>query len=119
MRFLFVRTIKLGRIAGITIELDWSWFLVFALVLYSLAFGFFPAVYGFGPALSLALGFGTTLLFFASVLLHELSHSVVANRLGLRIRKITLFIFGGVANLTRPNLPSPPSSCSWRWLVRS
>src|SRR3990167_6124160 len=100
MRFFFVKTLKLGHVAGIQIEIDYSWFLVFALVLYSLAFGFFPAVYGFGTGLSLALGFVTTLLFFSSVLLHELAHSIVANRLGLKIKKITLFIFGGVANLT-------------------
>lgn len=100
MRFSFVRTIRLGTVAGIQIELDLSWFLIFALVLYSLAFGFFPELYGFGVGLSLLLGLGTTLLFFSSVLLHELAHSIVANHLGLRIRKITLFIFGGVSNLT-------------------
>lgn len=106
MRFFGVHTLKLVRIAGIQIELDYSWFLVVALVLYSLAFGFFPEVYGFGMGLSVALGTVTTLLFFSSVLLHELSHSIVANHLGLRIRKITLFIFGGVANLTAE--PSKP-----------
>jgi len=106
MRFFGVRTLKLVRIAGIQVELDYSWFLIFALVLYSLAFGFFPEVYGFGMGLSVALGVASTLLFFTSVLLHELSHSIVANRLGLRIRKITLFIFGGVANLTAE--PSKP-----------
>lgn len=106
MRFLFTRTVKLGRIAGIEIEIDWSWFIIFVLVFSSLAFEFFPRAYGFGPALSVALGLGTAVLFFSSVLLHELAHSIVANRNGVTISKIILFVFGGVASLsgepTRP-----------------
>ncbi len=99
--FFFVRAVRLGKIFGITIELDYSWFIVFALVFYSLAFQFFPQVYGFNTTLSVLLGILTTLLFFSSVLTHELAHSVVANRNGVGIHKITLFIFGGVANLTQ------------------
>ena len=100
-RFFFVRTVKLGKIFGIRIEIDYSWFLVFALVFYSLGFEFYPQVYGFQLSTSIWLGLFTTLLFFSSVLLHELAHSVVANRNGVVIKKIILFIFGGVASLTQ------------------
>jgi Zn-dependent protease/predicted transcriptional regulator len=100
-RFFLVRTVRLFKVLGIQIEIDYSWFIIVALVFFSLGFQFFPLVYGFSTSLSLALGALTTLLFFTSVLLHELSHSVVANRNGVRIKKIILFIFGGVASLTQ------------------
>ncbi|MFH0830784.1 MAG: site-2 protease family protein [Parcubacteria group bacterium] len=107
MHFLFARTIKLGRIAGIEIEIDWSWFIVFVLVFSSLAFQFFPQAYGFSTTLSVALGLGSTILFFTSVLLHELAHSIVANRHGVAIKKIILFVFGGVASLSgEPGRPA-------------
>ncbi len=86
---------------GIQIEIDYSWFIVFALVFVLLAFQLFPAFFGLNSTLSLLLGLLTTILFFASVLTHELSHSVVANRNNVPIKKIILFIFGGMASLSK------------------
>jgi Zn-dependent protease/CBS domain-containing protein len=94
--------IKLGKLWGIPLGLHTSWFLIFALVTWSLAAGYLPGEY---PDLSqLAywlLGALTSLLFFASVLLHELGHSIIALRNEIPVRSITLFIFGGVAQIER------------------
>lgn len=94
--------VKLGRIWGIPIGLHWSWFLVFVLVTSSLAAGYFPAEY---PALSVSaywlLGALTSILFFGSVLIHELAHAYLALRNRIPVKAITLFIFGGVAQISR------------------
>ncbi|CAG0947767.1 Putative zinc metalloprotease Rip3 [Anaerolineae bacterium] len=96
------RSIPLGRILGIPLGLDYSWFLIFALVTWSLAGSYFPGQYpGWGTGLYWAIGLATSLLFFASVVLHELGHSVIALRNGIPVRSITLFIFGGVAQIGR------------------
>lgn len=94
--------VKLGRITGIPVGLNLSWFLVFAAMTWSLAAGVFR-----GENLSLArpaawsIAAGTVLLFFGSVLLHELGHAWVARRNGIGVDGITLHIFGGVAQLNR------------------
>jgi Zn-dependent protease/CBS domain-containing protein len=94
--------ITLFRVAGIRISLDISWFIIFALVLLALSAGYFPRNFpGQEPQTYWIAGFVTTLLFFASVLIHELSHSLVAIRAGLEIPEITLFIFGGVSRLSQ------------------
>jgi Zn-dependent protease/predicted transcriptional regulator len=94
-------SIELGKIAGIEIALDYSWLIVFGLVLWSLSAGYFPHRYpGYGWAAYWIVGLAATLLFFASVLTHELSHATVGNRLGEDVRRITLFIFGGMAHLS-------------------
>lgn len=94
--------VKLGRILGIPVGLHASWFLIFILVTWSLASGYFPAEYPSLPrATHWLLGALTSVLFFGSVLLHELGHSVVALRNGIAVRGITLFIFGGVAQIDR------------------
>lgn len=100
-------SIKLGRIWGIPIGLHSSWFLVFGLVTWSLAVGFFPDEY---PQLTATthwvLGAVTSLLFFGSVLAHELGHALLALRNNIPVRAITLFIFGGVAQMERePHTP--------------
>jgi len=93
-------SVKLGRVLGIPVGLHTSWFLIFGLVTWSLAMGYFPAEYpSLPPAAYWGLGAMTSLLFFGSVLVHELSHSVVAIRQGIPVRGITLFIFGGVAQI--------------------
>ncbi len=95
-----VNTIRLGRIAGIEILVHWSWFAIFLGLTWWLADGFFGEVYeDWSKTEAWAASVVTTLLFFASILLHELSHSLVAKRLGLGVRNITLFIFGGVSSL--------------------
>jgi len=94
--------IRLFTIAGIRISLDYTWFIVFTLFAWSLAFGYFPFHYpGFGKPTYVSMGLVSALLLFACVLIHEISHSITANRLGLDIHEITLFIFGGMAELTK------------------
>jgi len=94
--------IDLFKVAGIQIAIDYSWIVVFLLVCWSLSAGYFPHEYpGYGWAQYLVVGVVATLLFFASVVTHELAHSLVANRLGQPVRRITLFIFGGMAHLSR------------------
>jgi Zn-dependent protease/CBS domain-containing protein len=94
--------VRVARVFGIPVFVHASWLVIFALVAWTLATGYFPKQ---EPNLSLtgywARGLVTSLLFFASILLHELGHSVVALRHGIPIRSITLFIFGGVARLAR------------------
>lgn len=93
--------VDLFRVAGIQIAIDYSWIVIFVLVLWSLSAGYFPQRSpGYGWAAYLGVGAAATLLFFASVLTHELAHAVVANRLGQHVRRITLFIFGGMAHLS-------------------
>ncbi len=94
--------IKIFKVLGIQISLDYTWFIVFGLFGWSLAYGYFPHYYpGLEKTVYLFMGFASALLLFGCVLIHELSHSYTANRLGLDISEITLFIFGGVARLTR------------------
>jgi len=91
---------RIGRIAGIDILIHPSWLLVFALLTWSLSEGLFLEENpDWDPAAGWAAGVATSLLFFSSILLHELSHSLVARRHGLDVRSITLFIFGGVSAL--------------------
>jgi len=90
----------IGRIRGIDIEINFSWLLIFAIMTYMLATSYFPLNYpDWGPALWWLLGASAALLLFASVLLHELCHSLVSVSLGLPVKRITLFIFGGVAQI--------------------
>lgn len=95
------RGIGLPRILGIEVRLDYSWFIVFGLVLWTLASGYFPRTFpGQGTAVYWIMGLASAVLLFASVLAHELSHAVVAQREGLPVPRITLFIFGGMAHLS-------------------
>jgi Zn-dependent protease len=91
-------SIQLGRIYGIQIGINWSWLVVFALILWTLAVGIFPET---NPGLSdgtyLGMAIAASLIFFASLLLHELGHAVQARREGMEIDGITLWLFGGVA----------------------
>jgi Zn-dependent protease/CBS domain-containing protein len=91
-------TIQLGRIAGIRIGLNWSWLVVFALIVWSLAAAVFPSQNpGFSDGEYLGLAVAAALLFFASLLLHELGHALQAKREGMEIEGINLWLFGGVA----------------------
>jgi Zn-dependent protease len=94
-------SIRLFRLAGIEVGIHPSWFIVFGLVAWSLATNYFPvAIRGLGSTEAWALGIVAALLLFASVLIHEIAHSLVARRRGLEASSITLFIFGGVSTLT-------------------
>lgn len=97
----------LGRVAGIPIGLDSSWFLIFALVAWVLARNYYPAEFPlWSPALYWTLGLVTSALLFLSVLLHELGHAMIARAFHIPVRRITLFIFGGVAEIGG-ELPGP------------
>ena len=96
-----MKSIELFKIAGVQVEIDYSWLVIFLLVLWSLSAGYFPQEYpGHQTGNYWIVGFVATLLFFASVVFHELSHAMMANRLGDKIDRITLFIFGGMARLS-------------------
>ena len=93
--------LKLMKVGGIQIILDYSWFIVFGLLLWSLSAGYFPLVYpGQTTQTYWMTGGLAALLFFISVITHELSHSFMAIRSGIKIPEITLFIFGGMARLS-------------------
>jgi len=93
--------IRIGRIFGIPIYLHSSWFIIFALITYSLAGQFASDHPDWTQTQHWTLGLLTSLLFFGSVLFHELAHSVVALRYKIPVVSITLFVFGGVARIGR------------------
>ena len=95
------RGVPLFKIAGIQIRLDFSWFIIFILVVVSLSAGYFPQQFPDQHPLNYWFaGLIATLLFFGSILVHELAHSLMAMRAGIHIPEITLFIFGGVSRLS-------------------
>ncbi len=90
--------IPLFRVFGIQINLDYSWFIVFLLITFTLAEYFYPYFYpNYSAIIYWLFGAISAILLFASVLLHELSHSLVALKFGIPVKEINLFIFGGVA----------------------
>ncbi len=101
-------SLRLAVIKGIPVEIHISWLLIFFLLSISLAQGYFPEIVeGYSNMVYWAAAIITTLIVFASVLTHEFGHSLVALSEGIPIKKITLFIFGGVAQMeSEPNTPS-------------
>jgi Zn-dependent protease/predicted transcriptional regulator len=94
--------ITLGKIFGIQFRLHYSWFIIFVLITVSLSWQYFPIAYpDWNTSTYWVVGVFTSLLFFASVLTHELAHSLVGRANGIPVKSITLFIFGGVAHMTR------------------
>lgn len=94
-------TFRLARIAGIDIGVHYTWLFAFVLITWSLARGFFPSWYeGWSEMEYWGVSALSAVLLFASVLLHELAHSFVAMARGLAVPSITLFIFGGVSNIS-------------------
>jgi len=92
--------ISLGRVFGIPLRLHYTWFIIFALVTYSLVF--YPLVEPPYPIEQrIILGILTSLLFFASIITHELAHSILAIRNNIPVKEITLFVFGGVSQITK------------------
>lgn len=111
---MFSHAIKLLTINGFAIKIDPSWVIIAALVTWSLAQQLFPdTVPGLSRMTYLAMAVVAMLGLFASLLLHELAHSVIARRLGVPIRSITLFVFGGVAELDA----EPKSAAAEFWIA--
>ncbi len=97
---------SIGRIASIELAVDHTWVIIFLLVTLSLGARFQFSHESWSTLLTWSTAVATSALFFASILLHELGHSLVAQRLGVRVRSITLFIFGGLAQLdSEPRRP--------------
>lgn len=98
---------RLGRLFGVEVRVDVSLSIIFILIATNLGFAVMPSWHpDWGPALTWGVSLAAAVLFFVSVLLHELSHALVARRHGIDVRWITLFLFGGLAHMDR-DPPSP------------
>ncbi len=103
---MFGKNIRLFSLFGFEVKIDASWLIIAFLVTWSLAEGFFPSrIHGLPAATYWWMGVAGALGLFLSVVFHELCHSLVARQFGLAMRGITLFIFGGVAEMAE----EPPS----------
>ena len=101
--------IRLGRILGIPIGVNYTWFVALWLLTWSLARTYYPRRFpGFDGQTYLLMGLASAVLLFASVVVHELGHAIAARRYGIRTRSIVLFLFGGVAQIGR----EPPTPAS-------
>jgi Zn-dependent protease/CBS domain-containing protein len=100
-------SIRIARIAGIDIAIHYTWFLIFILITWSLAAGYFPVQYpGWEAWVYWVTAVAAAVLLFISVLFHELAHSLVAKSRGLPVKGITLFLLGGISNLeSEPEKP--------------
>jgi len=96
---------RLGRLFGIEVNIDWSLLLIFFLITWNLSSGFGSMHQDWSTLLRWGTAIVAAILFFGSVLTHELAHSLVARSQGVPVRRITLFLFGGVSNIQR----EPPS----------
>ncbi len=106
------RGLRIARISGIQVVLHWSLVVIFGLIVVSLATAVFPSWHpDWRPALSWSVALLASLLFFGSILLHELAHALVGRRNGMPVRRITLFMFGGVAEAHRS--PRTPGGELW------
>jgi len=104
---VFTKRVKLFNLFGFPLYLDLSWFIIAVLLMWSLARGYFPANYkGLAIHSYWLMGVIGAMALFASVVLHELGHALMARRFGVEMRGITLFIFGGVAEMAN----EPPSA---------
>ncbi len=111
---MFGRSIKLFTLFGFTVKLDVSWLIILALVVWSLAGAVFPQRYpGLGPWTHFAMGLGAAVGLFFSIVFHEMFHSLIARQFGLPMTGITLFLFGGVAEMSE----EPPSPKAEFWMA--
>jgi Zn-dependent protease/predicted transcriptional regulator len=99
---------KIFTIAGIEIRIDYSWFIIFALIVYTFTFSYFPQVLpGKSLWLIIIVALISAILFFFSILFHEVSHSITSIKKGIPVKQITLFIFGGIAQIEKePDTPT-------------
>ncbi len=100
--------IRIARLFGIDIRIDWSWLLILLLIVWNLTSAFSQAHPEWEMLFSVGMGLIASILFFLSVLLHELAHSLVAKSQGIPVSDITLFLFGGVSNIREE--PKSPGS---------
>jgi Zn-dependent protease/CBS domain-containing protein len=104
---MFGRSITLFKMFGFAVRVDASWLIIAVLITWSFADAVFPNAFpGLSPTEYWMMGISGALLLFASIVVHELAHSLVARRSGLQMKGITLFIFGGVAEMSE----EPPSA---------
>ena len=92
-------TYRLGSLFGVTIAVHFTWFVIFALITFSMTVAFAASFPGLPLAAHMLIGLAASLLFFGSVLFHEMAHSLMAIRSGKPVRSITLFIFGGMSEI--------------------
>ena len=110
---MFGRQMKLFKLLGFEVKIDASWIVIALLVTWSLAKGAFPAWYPNLPPMTYwTMGVVGALGLFASIVAHEFCHSIVARRFGMPMKGITLFIFGGVAEMGDEPHHGPTPSCS-------
>ncbi len=101
------QSVRIGTILGIPFGVNYSWFIIFVLITMSLSTQFANLHPQWSYAEHLLFGIATSILFFASVVLHELGHSVMALKYGIPVKAITLFVFGGVAEIGKePEKPT-------------
>ena len=106
--------LHLGKILGIPIGIDYSWFLIFFLLSWVLASTYYPAEYKSWNQIEYWIaGSLTSILLFGSVLLHELGHSIIAIKYKIKVKEINLFIFGGISEISG----EPPKASSEFWIA--
>ena len=106
--------VPMGKFLGIPIDLDYSWFLVLILLTWLLAASYFPMQFKKWDTIAYWLvSFFTSFFFFLSIVIHELGHSIIARKYKLKVKRITLFIFGGVAEISK----EPPKSLAEFWIA--
>lgn len=99
---------RIARIAGIELHIDWSLLVIFFIITFSLSAGVFPQWHpDWSRPLAWTVGLAAALLFLCSVLVHELSHALVGRMHGIEVRRITLFVFGGAAQMENEPLDWP------------
>ncbi|MBN2356160.1 site-2 protease family protein [candidate division KSB1 bacterium] len=109
---MFGRQIRLFKILGFDVSIDFSWVIIAVLITWSLATGLFPTFNeGFSTSTYWLMGIGGALGLFVSIVFHEFSHSIVARRMNVPMKGITLFIFGGVAQMKEE--PGHPKAELW------
>ena len=106
-------SIKLGKVAGIRVGLHYSWFIIAALIAFSLGEQFRQTNSSWGPGRIWGIALFTAVLFFVTLLLHELSHSLVAQAHGMKVKEITLFALGGVSQIES----EPPDAKTEFWMA--
>ncbi len=112
---MFTKRIPLFKLLGFEVAVDLTWLILAVLVTWSLAIGYFPSLYpDLGQTVYWSMGVLGMIGLLFSIVVHELSHSLVAKRYGMQIKGITLFIFGGVAEMHDEPV-SPQAELSLRW----